>query len=216
MRERYRNTQPEICTSRYRLITEFYMEHPELTGILKRALNFKHICENIAIRIDEGEVIVGAQSSKYRACALYPENSIDWLLEELESGFISTRDIDPYIVSEEDREYILQTGDFWRKECMSAKMNPYIPPGYFKHMYNGVIMLGPDGWAQAPVGHFCADYNTAIRRGFGAIKAEADAKVAEIEEKGIFGDSIDKYNFYRAVSIVCEAMITYTKRYARL
>jgi len=216
MREKYRNTQPEICTSRYRLITEFYMEHPELTGILKRALNFKHICENIAIRIDEGEVIVGAQSSKYRACALYPENSIDWLLEELESGFISTRDIDPYIVSEEDREYILQTGDFWRKECMSAKMNPYIPPGYFKHMYNGVIMLGPDGWAQAPVGHFCADYNAAIRKGFGAIKAEADAKVAEIEEKGIFGDSIDKYNFYRAVSIVCEAMITYTKRYARL
>ena len=34
-------------------------------------------------------------------------------------------------------------------------------------------------------------------------------------KKGIFG-FIDKYNFYRAVSIVCEAMITYTKRYARL
>ena len=186
MRERYRNTQPEICTSRYRLITEFYMEHPELTGILKRALNFKHICENIAIRIDEGEVIVGAQSSKYRACALYPENSIDWLLEELESGFISTRDIDPYIVSEEDREYILQTGDFWRKECMSAKMNPYIPPGYFKHMYNGVIMLGPDGWAQAPWA-ISRRLQCCHPQGLRRIKAEADAKVAEIEERGFSG-----------------------------
>ena len=35
-------------------------------------------------------------------------------------------------------------------------------------------------------------------------------------KKGDFRGSIDKYNFYRAVSIVCEAMITYTKRYARL
>ena len=55
MREKYRTTQPEICISRYRLVTEFYMQHPELTGILKRAQNFKNICENIAIRIDEGK-----------------------------------------------------------------------------------------------------------------------------------------------------------------
>ena len=74
MREKYRDTQPEICLSRYKLITEFYMNNPQLEGILRRAKNFKNICEHIAIRIDDGEVIVGAQSSKYRACALYPEN----------------------------------------------------------------------------------------------------------------------------------------------
>ncbi|NLN06973.1 MAG: hypothetical protein GX167_05070, partial [Firmicutes bacterium] len=216
IRDRYRNTQPEICTSRYRLVTEFYLQNPDLTGILKRAKNFKHLCENIAIRIDEGEVIVGAQSAKFRACALYPENSIEWLLEELESGFISTRDIDPYIISEEDKEYILKTGDFWRKECMSAKMTPYIPPGYLDHIGNGVIMLRDKGWAQAPVGHFCTNYDKAIRKGFAAIKAEAEAKVAELEEKGIYGDSINRYNFYRAVSIVCDGMIILTKRYARL
>ena len=62
MRTKYRDTKPEFCTSRYRLITEFYMNNPDMTGILKRAKNFKNICEHIAIRIDEGEVIVGAQS----------------------------------------------------------------------------------------------------------------------------------------------------------
>ena len=66
------------------------------------------------------------------------------------------------------------------------------------------------------MGHFCADYNTAIRKGFAAIKAEAEAKIAEIEERGIFGDSIEQYNFYRAIAIVCEGMIIYTKRYAKL
>ena len=168
MREKYRNTQPEICTSRYRLITEFYMEHPELTGILKRALNFKHICENIAIRIDEGEVIVGAQSSKYRACALYPENSIDWLLEELESGFISTEILTLYCF-EEDREYILQTGDFGEK--MHERQDEPVYSPLLQHMYNGVICWGPTAGPGAG-GYFCADYNAAIRKGFGAIKAK--------------------------------------------
>ncbi|NLN06954.1 MAG: hypothetical protein GX167_04975, partial [Firmicutes bacterium] len=216
MREKYRNTQPEICTSRYRLVTEFYMQNPDLTGILKRAKNFKHICEHIAIRIDEGEVIVGAQSAKYRAAALYPENSIHWLLEELKNDFISTRDIDPYIISQEDKEYILSTGDFWLKECMSAKTDAYIPDGYFKYVGNGVTMFGPKHQAVSPVGHFCANYDKAIRKGFAAIKAEAEAKIAELEEKGIYGDSINRYNFYRAVSIVCDGMIILTKRYARL
>jgi formate C-acetyltransferase len=41
MRERYRETKPEICTARYRLITDFYQEHPEMHGILKRAKNLK-------------------------------------------------------------------------------------------------------------------------------------------------------------------------------
>jgi len=216
MRDKYRNTKPEICTARYRLVTEFYMQNPDLTGILKRAKNFKNICEKIPVRIDEGEVIVGAQSAKYRACALYPENSIDWLLEEVRSGFISTRDIDPYIISEEDREYILSTGDFWLKECMSAKTDAYMPDGYLAHIGNGITMFGPKGNTHTPVGHFCTNYERAIKKGFAAIKAEADAKIAELEEKGIYGDSINKYNFYRAISIVCEGMIILTKRYAKL
>ena len=43
MRERYRSTAPEICLSRYRIITEFYMNHPELGGILRRAKAFYEI-----------------------------------------------------------------------------------------------------------------------------------------------------------------------------
>ncbi|NLO98255.1 MAG: hypothetical protein GX091_09355, partial [Peptococcaceae bacterium] len=216
MRDKYRNTKPEICTARYRLVTEFYMQNPDLTGILKRAKNFKNICDKIPVRIDEGEVIVGAQSAKYRACALYPENSIDWLLEEVRSGLISTRDIDPYIISEEDREYILSTGDFWLKECMSAKTDAALPDGFLAHIGNGISKFGPKGNTPHPVGHFCTNYERAIKKGFAAIKAEADAKIAELEEKGIYGDSINKYNFYRAISIVCEGMIILTKRYAKL
>jgi len=216
MREKYRETQPEICTARYKLITEFYIANPDMTGILKRAKNLHNILSNIPVRIDDGEVIVGAQSGTYRACALYPENSVNWLKDEIESRFISTRDIDPYILAEDDRTYILATIDFWMKECMSAKADAYVPEEYKRIAGNGVTPFGPSNQAQAPVGHFCTGYDTAIRKGFGAIKVEAEAKMKELIDNALPGKSIDQYNFYRSIAIVCDGIITLTKRYAKL
>ncbi|MDR2355821.1 MAG: hypothetical protein LBE16_06465 [Clostridiales Family XIII bacterium] len=215
MRERYRDTKPEICAARYRLITEFYTANPDMTGILKRAKCLKHICENIPVRIDAGEIIVGAQSAKYRAAALYPENSVDWLKREVESRFISTRNIDPYILAEEDRTYILSTVDFWMKECMSAKTDANIIDEYIPLSGNGVTLFSRQGQCNAPVGHFATGYDTAIRKGFGAIKEEAERKRAEYIEAGMPNATIEQYNFYRAVSIVCDAIILLTKRYAK-
>jgi formate C-acetyltransferase len=215
IRARYRDTLPEICTARYRIVTEFYMRNPDIDGILKRAKNFLNLCEKIPVRIDEGDVIVGAQSATYRATALYPENAIRWLLEEVESRYISTRDIDPYILSEEDRYYILSTGDFWLKESMSAKADAYMPSGYLaKHTGNGITMFDQKDNTIQAVGHFCAGYNKVIRMGFSAIKAEADLKIAELEADGLMGRTVEQYNFYRAVSIVSEGVMRLTKRYA--
>lgn len=216
MRAKYRDTRPEICIARYRLQTEFYMQHPELEGILRRAKAFRNICENIPIRIDPGEVIVGAQSSKYRACALYPENSVAWLKKELSDNTIQTRDIDPYIISDKDKEYVLSMIGYWMGECMSAKTDAQIIDEYFPHADNGILLFAAEGQSQSPVGHFVAGYETALHKGFAAIKAEAEEKKAQIVEEGMPADSVDRYNFYRSIAIICEGMITLTKRYAVL
>lgn len=216
MRDEYRNTTPHICISRYKLVTEFYMEHTELIGILKRAKNFKNICENIPIRIGPHEVIVGAQSGRYKAAALYPENGLDWLIGEAKSGLISTRPLDPYYFDEEDKEYFLKTADFWTKEKMNAKFLAYMPEAYSKHMYNCCTMFGFAGSGSGPVGHFCTGYQKAIKTGFKAIRDEAQSKAEKLESMALPGKTVDQYNFYRAIVIVCDGMITLTKRYAKL
>ncbi len=216
MRAKYRDTAPEICIARYRIITEFYMQNPQLEGILRRAKVFKEICENIPIRIDEGEVIVGSQSSKFRASALYPENSVDWLKDELSSGFLETRDIDPYIISPEDKKYVLDTIDFWMTECMSAKADAQLVDQYYPFSGNGITTFGTKGHASSPVGHFASGYNVAARKGFKAIKEEAEQKMQELVDQGLPGTTITQYNFYRAVSIVSDGIITLTKRHAAL
>ena len=85
IREKCRSTRPSLDISRYRLVTEFYMENPQLTGILKRAKNLRNLFEHIPVCINEDELIVGWQGSKYRSSALYPEVSWAWFMEELRS-----------------------------------------------------------------------------------------------------------------------------------
>ncbi|MBN1905603.1 MAG: hypothetical protein JW927_10945 [Deltaproteobacteria bacterium] len=214
IREKYRTTRPSICIARYRIVTEFYMENPQLQGILKRAKNFKNLCEKLPVHINEDEVIVGWQGTSYRCCALYPEISFSWFLDELKAGTIPKRDTDPYDIDEKDAEYVLATGEFWRKECLSAKVDEYIPEGYKKAVGNGVTTFGIKGVCQSPVGHFVADFEKAINKGFGAIKKEAQEKMEELEGV-MFGDSVYRYNFYRAITIVCDGIIAFSKRYAK-
>ncbi|MBR2522747.1 MAG: hypothetical protein IKE61_06450, partial [Coriobacteriales bacterium] len=47
IREMVRTTQPQLNISRYKLLTEFYMNNPALNGILLRAKAFKYICDNL-------------------------------------------------------------------------------------------------------------------------------------------------------------------------
>ena len=75
IRDKYRNTKPKIDLNRYKLVTEFYMENPDLTGILKRAYNLRNLFEHMPTPVNEDEQIVGFAAETYRGCALFPENS---------------------------------------------------------------------------------------------------------------------------------------------
>ncbi len=213
IREKYRTAKPSICTARYRIVTDYYRENPQLQGILKRAKNFLNICERLPVLVNPNEVIVGWQATRYRACALYPEISFGWFLDELAAGTIPKRDTDPYDISDEDTRYLLETGDYWRKESLSAKVDEYIPLGYFGAAGSGVTYFGTTGTCTSPTGHFVANFETALHRGFGAIRAEAEEKMSELEGR-MYGNGAERYNFYRAVTIVSEGMIILSRRYA--
>ncbi len=215
IREKCRTTKPQIDLSRYKLITEFYMNNPQLTGILKRAKNLRNLFENMPTLINEDEIIVGWQGTHYRDCPLYPETSWDWFMDELRSNNIRTRSVDPYELSEEDEKYLLETGDYWLKNNMSAIATEYLPRKIREITGSGVLQFNATGMAPAPVGHFTANFWTATQKGFGAIRDEARAKIADLEENGIFGDDVQKYHFYRAIDIVCEGIIIWSKRYAK-
>ncbi len=214
VREKCRTTTPYVDINRYRLVTEFYMANRNLTGNLKRALNFENLCDNLPVCIREDEMIVGTYTTTYKATALYPEYSIRWIVPELLDGTITNREVDPYLITDEDKQYILDTCDFWDDECLCAKVNPYIPENYKVRANNCVLNFTAQDICPQPIGHFAPNYMKAIHEGFSATKAEAERRMAEIEEAGFPGDDADKYAFYHGVSIVIGAMIRFAKRFS--
>lgn len=215
IRERYRETVPRIDTARYRLVTEFYQQNPQLTGILRRARCMKHIFENMPVRIDGDDLIVGALGTTYRSCAIYPEYSLGSLPEEIASGNVTNRKYDPYLINDDDAAYILETAPYWRANSFGSMMKAYTLDGLFAHNNSGTTTHNVDFPSAGPVGHFCTGYTTAIDKGFAAIRDEALAKMSELELSGMPDGTIDQYQFYRAVSLVCDGMIAFTKHYAR-
>ena len=214
MRQLYRTTKPEIDLNRYKLVTEYFQNNPQQIGILKRAGNLKNLFEKMPTPIRDNELIVGFAGVKFRSSPLFPENSFAWFLEEMDS--VSTRTDDPYDISEEDKEYIRKTGDFWLKNCMSAAIDAIYPEEYYRDVLgNGVLNYWGQGNCQNPIGHFCGNFWTVVDKGLGSVLKEAREKKAALLEKGICGDDARRFEFYRAVEMVTEGIITYTKRYAQ-
>ena len=214
IRKRYRTTTPKVDLNRYKLVTEFYMENPHLIGILKRAYNLKNLFDHMPTPIFEDELIAGFPGETYRCTALQPEVGLGWLVAEIDT--LPTREVDPYLIDQETKDYILSTISFWDKEVVSAHVDPYLPLDAFQdHFGARVNSWGPKGNGSGPIGHFCGNFAKVVDKGFGAIRDEAVQRMNTMIENGIIGDQAEKYNFYRAIQIVSDGFIGYTKRYAK-
>ncbi len=214
IRAKYRSTVPHLCIARLKIATEFYQNNRKLTGPLKRARLFKTICEQIPITIFEDEVIVGTQVTSYRASSLNPEfGGLEWFRRDWESGALQNRKTDYYILDPDDVAYVLSTVDFWEEENCSARLGEYLPEGYLEAAGNGVTTFKTYNLCAAPIGHFCANYQKLIHRGFRSIYEEAKENMAALEGH-MFGEEAQKYSFYRSVAIVMEGMMILTQRYS--
>ncbi|MBR3397914.1 MAG: hypothetical protein IKG70_08765 [Lachnospiraceae bacterium] len=213
IRRMYRDKKPKIDISRYRLVTEFYMDNPQLPGILKRAKNLRNLFENMPTPVRDHELIVGHPGEEFRSSAVYPEHSFFWFLDEID--IFPTRDVDPYDLDPEDKEYILKTGEFWLKNSTCAAIDEVFPDEYYRDILgNGVLNFGPKNNSGSPIGHYCGNFWKVVDKGLGSILEEVRAKKADMLEKGLQGDEGQKFQFYRAVETVTEGIIIYTKRYA--
>jgi formate C-acetyltransferase len=213
IRAMYRAKKPRIDLARYKLVTEFYMNNPQLPGVLKRAKNLRNLFEKMPTPVRDHELIVGHLGEEFRASAVYPEHSFQWVLDELD--VFPTRSVDPYDLNPEDREYILQTGDFWVKNATCAAIDEVFPEEYYRDLLgNGVLNFTAKNNSGSPIGHYCGNYWTVVDRGLGSVLEEIRAKKAALLEKGLQGDEGRTLQFYRAEETVVEGIIIYAKRYA--
>lgn len=216
IRERYRTTIPTLSSERARLITEYYQANEDQMGVLKRAGVIYHIVESMTILVGDDDLIVGNQAPTFRGSNMNPEyGGLGWLIDEFQTGkFFERNEIEERNeISAEDRAYYERIAPYWEIHSISAHAKKAMPQKLWELDGTSVLPFIAAAPVSGPIGHFSAGYTKVINKGCKAIRQEAVAHLEALDGK-VFGDSADKYQFYRSVIICCDAAILLAKRYA--
>lgn len=214
LRQTFLDRKFDIDIQRARLITEVYREHPELSAKLKTAYSLENILKNVDIDLYEDELLVGEVAAPAKAAPIYPEFSVNWIIDELKNHPFELRAHDKFYITDENRDELLEMLEFWRGKTIEDLVDSRLTEDQKKGSELGKKVYMTNLYHFAGVGHFVLDYPRLLEIGFGGYSKWAEEKRAALspEDK----DYREKKEFYDAMLIELAASCTYIKRYAEL
>ncbi|CEQ29334.1 pyruvate formate-lyase [[Clostridium] sordellii] len=208
LRKQSLDTQPFITIERARLITEGYKKYEGSVEIpVLRALAFKHYMENRTLCINEGELIVGEKGDSPQSTPTYPELCCH-TMEDLD--IMDRRDIISFKVSDDVKKiHEEEIIPFWKNRQIRAKIVNSMEKEWLDCYENGVFT---EFMEQRAPGHTVCG-GEIYKKGFKDFKQEI---IDEIEKLDFVNDkdAYDKKAQLEAMSIACDAIMIYGKRYA--
>ncbi|WP_283624942.1 glycyl radical protein [Clostridium butyricum] len=209
-REQVLEEKPYIDAQRALLATESYKENKNQPAVIKRALMLKNILEKMSIYIEDETLIVGNQASSNKDAPIFPEYTMEFVMNELD--LFEKRDGDVFYITEKTKEDLRSIAPFWENNNLRAKGGALLPEEVSVFMETG--FFGMEGKLNSGDAHLAADYETLLKTGLKGyeertrkLKGQLDLCVPE---------NIDKYQFYKAVLIVIDAVKTFAKRFSDL
>ena len=218
-RARVSKADVPLNIERTQLYTEYYRENENLYPVKKRAGALLNWVRKKTVTIADEDIFVGGMSGDYRCISLYVEWSVQWLERCMGDSDENFRAAWQYpggtYVSDEDRAFLLEVAAYWRNKTYNALAEGVMPESVWGLSNNGVNGIPSKGMgiSSLPQGHFIANFEKAVSVGFGAVRAEAQAKLDEMAGR-ILGKAPRSYAFYEAVVTVCDAAVLFAKRHA--
>ena len=201
---------PEIESARARLITESYKATEDKPIIMRRALAFAHILDNIPIIIREGELVVGSSTIAPRGCQTYPEFSYKWLEAEFET--VAERKADPFYIADQTKKELLAADAYWEGKTTSDLATALMTEETKKAIEHNIFT--PGNYFYNGVGHVTVQYDKVLAMGYRGIIEEIQQELDRCNPGD--GDYCTKSQFLKAAILSCEAVIRYARRYAQL
>ena len=174
----------------------------------------------MSIYILKGELIVGNQASKPKAAPLFPEFSISFLVRELDE--FPKRPHDPFEVSEEVRNVILEIAPYWygrthedRVIYLTKLLLPEDAAKVFdfnSFILNDVIYAGVR--KASGDGHIIPNYRKILNIGLTGILEEVSNELKSLNLND--PNTFKKRTFLEAIRITYEGVLNFIKRYAKL
>ena len=227
LRQQVRDRVIRITAERSEIVTKSCQENENVVPIIKRPLYFKALCEQMTLLIQDNELIIGNKGPDMFASPAFPEwGSTDWVVKQIEAGRWHYKDgeyrnpkedgID-YIISEKDFRSMQSVMDYWKDRKVGTMADAWKPDCYDeleRLNVSSYVKNGPS-LVNFPAGHLIAGYEKIINTGYKALRDQAQSWITE-HEGNLMGEDVEKYMFYKSVTIVCDGAITLVKRYAAL
>lgn len=187
-------SEPTISSERAVLYTEYMKEHWSEPAMTRLAGGFAHVLDNMTIRIEPEELIVGNMGPTPRSCQIFPEYSWKWIEDELDR--FDKRRTEKFVISEDDKGKLREAFSFWKDKSTSEISAKVMSNESINASKAGLFTIGAPGTG---IGHVIVDYETVITKGLQSIINEFNQK-----------DSV----FYNAVRTEFEAVIRFAQRFS--
>jgi pyruvate formate-lyase/glycerol dehydratase family glycyl radical enzyme len=209
-RESVLDKKPYIDAQRALLATESYRANAHQSPVMKRALMLQNILEKMTIYIEDETVLVGNQASSNKDAPVFPEYTLKFIMDELD--LFEKRDGDVFYITEETKEQLRSIAPFWENNNLRARGEMLIPEEMQVYMDTG--FFGMEGKLNAGDAHIVVDYENVLKLGL----KDFERRTREYKENLDLtqAESISKYQFYKAVLIVIDAVKHFAGRYAAL
>jgi len=210
LREKVLSTKPSVCTERAKFYTQVYRENEVLPVIIKRALALEKTLREMTIFIDEGELIVGNQSSQHRAAPIFPEYAVDWLPKEMDE--LDKRPGDAFFITAEHKKELVEIAAWWKGKVLYDKGRALMSQELLDIQDASIIKA--TGNLTSGDAHIAVDFYKILSDGLDGYLSEIahyHRKVKRFEQEGIRKD-----HFYTALTISIKAFQSFILRYRDL
>ena len=171
-----------------KIITKTYQANEEKPRIIQRALALKAALEQMEIRVEPEELIVGNRTAGVRYGVVFPESGSSWVDREFET--LPTRPQDRFQVREEDiRCFREEIKPYWAGKSLEDVLRARY--GGELDQIAKVVKINQKDHAQ---GHICPDCARWLKMGPAALREEALEHLKTADGQG------PETDFYRSVA----------------
>ncbi len=202
-----------VDSERAVLVTEAYQKYDGEPQMIKSAKALEHLLANLTLQITDGQLLVGDCGAPPKSCAIFPEMSYEWIVNELTGNGVPElreRPNNRYTYDDKVRDDLLGIADYWKGRTLSDEMLSRMSPDEMKGDFMGIMVYGTSLYHMAGIGHLINDYTRLLDHGYAGLRQRVQGKLDGLAA----GD--DRADFYRAQLIVLDAAMAYIHRYAAL
>jgi len=194
---------PYICPERAEIITESFKRTEGEPIVIRRAKALADILSRMTTYIEPDMLIVGNQASQNFAAPVFPEYSIDWVIEELDE--FEKRSGDYFHITEDTKDRLRALEGYWTGKTHKDEVLSHLPQINRQAEKQGVLHRG--GISMSGDGHIIPDHEFVLAHGYGGMADIARAHLAN--DAALTQEQKD---FYEASIIAMNGALTYIKR----